>query len=39
MPAKKKEVPQFFRLNVEVGNLDKAIHFYSRLLGVEGGDL
>ena len=36
MPAKKKDVPQFFRLNVEVGNLDKAIHFYSTLLGVEG---
>ena len=36
MPAKKKEVPQFFRLNVEVGNLDKAIYFYSTLLGVEG---
>jgi len=36
MPAKKTEVPQFFRLNVEVGDLDKAIHFYSTLLGVEG---
>ena len=36
MPAKKKEVPQLFRLNVEVGDLDKAIHFYSTLLGVEG---
>src|SRR6266536_6619163 len=36
MPAKKKDVPQFFRLNVEVGDLDKAIHFYSTLLGVEG---
>jgi predicted enzyme related to lactoylglutathione lyase len=36
MPAKKKEVPQFFRLNVEVGDLDNAIHFYSTLLGVEG---
>src|SRR5215475_7981723 len=36
MPAKKKEVPQFFRLNVEVGNLDKAIHLCSTLLGVEG---
>src|SRR5215813_14743617 len=36
MPAKKKEIPQFFRLNVEVGDLDKAIQFYSTLLGVEG---
>ena len=36
MPAKKKDVPQFFRLNVEVGDLGKAIHFYSTLLGVEG---
>jgi len=36
MPAKKKEVPQLFRLNVEVGDLNKAIHFYSTLLGVEG---
>src|SRR5215831_13491977 len=36
MPAKKKDVPQFFRLNVEVGDLDKAIHFYSTLLGVDG---
>jgi len=36
MPASEKEIPQFFRLNVEVGNLEKAIHFYSTLLGVEG---
>src|SRR5262245_64531890 len=36
MPAKKKEIPQFFRLNVEVGDLDKAIQFYSTLLGIEG---
>lgn len=36
MPAKKKDVPQFFRLNVEVGDLDEAIHFYSTLLGVDG---
>jgi len=36
MPASEKEVPQFFRLNVEVGNLEEAIHFYSTLLGVEG---
>ena len=30
------DVPQFFRLNVEVGNLDIAADFYSKLLGVEG---
>ena len=30
------DVPQFFRLNVEVGNLDEAINFYSKLLGVQG---
>jgi catechol 2,3-dioxygenase-like lactoylglutathione lyase family enzyme len=30
------DVPQFFRLNIEVGNLDQAIHFYSTLLGVQG---
>jgi len=36
MPATKKDVPQFFRLNIEVGDLEKAIHFYSTLLGIEG---
>ena len=30
------DVPQFFRLNIEVGDLDKAIIFYTKLLGVEG---
>jgi predicted enzyme related to lactoylglutathione lyase len=30
------DVPQFFRLNVEVGNLEEAISFYSKLLGVQG---
>ena len=30
------DVPQFFRLNIEVGNLDAAIAFYSKLLGIEG---
>jgi catechol 2,3-dioxygenase-like lactoylglutathione lyase family enzyme len=30
------EVPQFFRLSVEVGDLDEAIAFYSRLFGIEG---
>lgn len=47
MPAKpqKKEhkqnttnndVPQFFRLNIEVGDLAAAISFYTKLLGIEG---
>src|SRR2546430_1160024 len=35
MPAI-NDVPQFFRLNVEVGNLEEAIAFYSKLLGVQG---
>ena len=30
------DVPQFFRLNIEVGDLKSAILFYTRLLGVEG---
>jgi predicted enzyme related to lactoylglutathione lyase len=30
------DVPQFFRLNVEVGNLDQAAEFYSKLFGLEG---
>ena len=30
------EVPQFFRLNIEVGDLASAISFYSKLLGIEG---
>jgi len=30
------EVPQLFRLNIEVGDLKSAISFYTRLLGVEG---
>lgn len=40
MPASKstppKDVPQFFRLNVEVADLDAAVRFYSELLGVQG---
>jgi predicted enzyme related to lactoylglutathione lyase len=37
MPATQpNDVPQFFRLNIEVGNLDSAISFYTRLLGIEG---
>ena len=34
--AKAKDVPQFFRLNVEVGDLDKAVAFYTDLLGIQG---
>jgi predicted enzyme related to lactoylglutathione lyase len=30
------DVPQMFRLNIEVGNLDAAVAFYTTLLGVEG---
>src|SRR5215831_11294923 len=30
------DVPQFFRLNIEVGDLAAAIGFYTKLLGVEG---
>jgi len=30
------DVPNFFRLNVEVGNLDQAADFYSKLFGLEG---
>ena len=30
------DVPQFFRLNVEVGDLKSAISFYTKLFGIEG---
>jgi predicted enzyme related to lactoylglutathione lyase len=30
------DVPRFFRLNIEVGNLDEAAEFYGKLLGVAG---
>jgi len=30
------DVPQFFRLNVEVADLDAAAAFYSKLLGLQG---
>jgi catechol 2,3-dioxygenase-like lactoylglutathione lyase family enzyme len=30
------DAPQFFRLNLEVGNLDAAESFYTTLLGIEG---
>ena len=39
-PARPKkpraDVPVFFRLNLEVGNLDEAARFYGELLGMEG---
>src|SRR5215813_4765429 len=31
-----KDIPQLFRLNVEVGDLKAAIGFYTKLLGVDG---
>ena len=34
--AKQKEVPQFFRLNIEVGDLEAAIKFYTKLLDIQG---
>jgi catechol 2,3-dioxygenase-like lactoylglutathione lyase family enzyme len=30
------DVPQFFRLNIEVGDLEKAHDFYTKLLGIQG---
>jgi catechol 2,3-dioxygenase-like lactoylglutathione lyase family enzyme len=30
------DVPSLFRISVEVGDLDRAVAFYSRLLGVQG---
>ncbi|MGA8617655.1 MAG: VOC family protein [Candidatus Sulfotelmatobacter sp.] len=38
MPPKREapDVPQFFRLNVEVGDLDAATSFYAKLLDVHG---
>jgi predicted enzyme related to lactoylglutathione lyase len=34
--AARRDVPQFFRLSVEVGSLDAAAQFYSALLGLQG---
>ena len=31
-----KDVPQFFRLNIEVGDLAAAIEFYTKLLDIPG---
>jgi predicted enzyme related to lactoylglutathione lyase len=41
MPAKTKttkanDTPQFFRLNIEVGDLNQAIDFYTKLLDLQG---
>ena len=30
------DTPQFFRLNIEVGDLESAISFYTKLLGIQG---
>ncbi len=30
------DIPSLFRLNIEVGNLESAISFYSKLLGITG---
>src|SRR5579884_1513250 len=30
------DIPQFFRMNLEVADLDAAISFYTHLLGIEG---
>src|SRR5262249_34209645 len=35
-PEAPDDVPQFFRLNVEVSDLDVAISFYTNLLGIQG---
>src|SRR5262245_12381879 len=33
---KKADVPSLFRINVEVGNLDEAADFYTKLFGIAG---
>jgi len=35
-PGSAADVPQFFRLNVEVGDLQSAISFYTTLMGIQG---
>ena len=35
-PKKDNDVPQFFRLSVEVGSLEAGVEFYSRLLALQG---
>ena len=36
MTTENNDVPNLFRINVEVGNLDEAKDFYSKLFGIEG---
>lgn len=36
MTTENNDVPSLFRINVEVGNLDEAKDFYSKLFGIEG---
>jgi catechol-2,3-dioxygenase len=36
MTTAQNDIPQMFRLNVEVGNLPQAESFYASLLGVQG---
>ena len=36
MSAKPIDVPSLFRLNIEVGDLESAVAFYSKLLGITG---
>jgi predicted enzyme related to lactoylglutathione lyase len=36
MSAKPSDVPSLFRLNIEVGDLESAVSFYSKLLGTNG---
>src|SRR4029077_19126887 len=35
-PARRQDAPQMFRLNIEVGDLDRAAAFYGELLGLPG---
>jgi hypothetical protein len=35
-PSRTADVPSLFRLNIEVGNLNKAAEFYAKLLGTPG---
>jgi len=35
-PAARRDVPQFFRLSVEVGDLDAGVQFYTKLLDLPG---
>jgi predicted enzyme related to lactoylglutathione lyase len=36
MSVKPNDVPSLFRLNIEVGDLESAVAFYSKLLGIHG---